>query len=67
MEHALKTNELTRALVLANCFVNKYTLQCGYAKELECEIEKNCPKMFKNEIRVPNFYIDIIKDKIKKL
>ena len=44
MEHALKTHDLTRAVVLANCFVNKHTIKCGYAPELEKEIEKNAKK-----------------------
>jgi hypothetical protein len=67
MEHVLKTKELSRAVVLANCFVNKHTMKSVYGPELENEIEKNCPDMFKNGLRVPEFYMDIIKQKIKNL
>jgi hypothetical protein len=67
MEHALKTHDLTRAVVLANCFVNKHTIQSGYAPELEKEIESNCPDMFKNGLRIPEFYMNIIKTKVDSL
>ena len=67
MEHALKTHDLTRAVVLANCFVNKHTIKCGYAPVLEKEIEKNCPEMFKNELRIPEFYMNIVKTKVSDL
>lgn len=67
IEHALKTHDLTRAVVLANCFVNKHTIQSGYAPELEKEIESNCPEMFKNGLRIPEFYMNIIKTKVDSL
>lgn len=67
MEHALKTHDLTRALILANCFVNKHTIQSVYELELEKEIQSNCPAMFKNGLRIPEFYINIIKTKIDSL
>ena len=50
--------------MLANCFLNMYTLKCGYCKELVDEIDKNCPDMFRKELRVPEFYMNIIKSKI---
>ena len=28
------------------------------------EVEKNCPEVFKKELRVPEFYMNIIKSKI---
>lgn len=67
MEHALKTNDLKRAVVLANCFVNKHTIQSGYEPELEKEIEMNCPDMFKDGLRIPEFYMNIIKTKVDSL
>ena len=67
MEHALKTHDLARAVLLANCFVNKHTIQSGYAPELEKEIESNCPVMFKNGLRIPEFYMNIIKTKVDSL
>ena len=64
IENAVKKNGLSRAVVLANCFLNMYTLKSGYCKELVDEINKNCPVMFKKELRVPEFYMNIIKSKI---
>jgi hypothetical protein len=66
MEHALKTVELSKAVVLANCFVNKNTIGSGYEPELEREIEEHCPDMFKNGLRIPEFYMNIIKSKVSK-
>jgi len=67
MEHALITNELSKAVVLANCYVNKCILNCGYSPELEVEIKKNCPIILKNGgLRVPEFYENFIKSKIGK-
>jgi len=40
-----------------------YTIKCNYSKDLINEIEKNCPDMFKHELRIPEFYINIIKNK----
>lgn len=64
MEHALKTVELSKAVVLANCFVNKNTIGSGYEPELEKEIEEYCPDMFKNGLRIPEFYMNIVKSKV---
>ena len=41
-----------------------YTLKSIYSKELMEEVEKNCPEVFKKELRVPEFYMNIIKSKI---
>jgi hypothetical protein len=43
-----------------------YTLKCNYSKVLTNEIEKNCPDFFKKELRVPEFYLNMIKSKIDK-
>ena len=64
MEHALKTVELSKAVVLANCFVNKNTIGSGDEPELEREIEEHCPDMFKNGLRIPEFYMNIVKSKV---
>ncbi len=37
----------------------------NYTQELEIDIEKSCPSIFKNELRVPNFYLNIVKSKLK--
>lgn len=55
---------LSRAITLSNCFINIYTIKCKYSDELVKEIEKNCPTMFKNELRIPDFYLNIIKGKV---
>ena len=44
-----------------------YTLKCGYEEILNKEVEKNCPSIFKKELRVPEFYLDIVKSKITKI
>ena len=51
-------------MVLANCFVNKNTIGSGYEPELEREIEEHCPDMFKNALRIPEFYMNIVKSKV---
>lgn len=66
IEHAIKKVGLSRAVVLANCFLNMYTLKCGYGEVLNKEVEKYCPDMFRNELRVPDFYLTVVKSKIVK-
>lgn len=66
IEHAIKKVGLSRAVVLANCFLNMYTLKCGYGEVLNKEVEKYCPDMFRSELRVPDFYLNIVKSKIGK-
>ena len=66
IENALKNHDIRKAVCLANCFVNKYAINCKYPGVLEKEIEKNCPTIFKNELRVPDFYLKIIKSYISK-
>ena len=51
--------------MLSNCFLNRYSIKSKYDYNLECEIDKYCPVLFKNEIRVPEFYMNIIKSKVK--
>ena len=58
---------MSKAVVLANCFINMYTLKCKYSNELMHEIEINCPDMFKSELRVPEFYLNLIQNKINKI
>lgn len=60
----MKKQGLKRAEILANCFLNMYTLKSGYCKELVNEIDNNCPDMFRKELRVPDFYLNVIKSKI---
>ena len=67
IEHAIKKVGLSRAVVLANCFLNMYTLKSGYGEVLNKEIEKCCPYMFRSELRVPDFYLYTVKSKISKL
>lgn len=64
MENAIKYMEIARALILANCFVNQQVIGCGYQEELENEIKKNCPDNFKKEIRIPEFFMNIVKSKV---
>lgn len=81
INHALKVCNLDikRAEVLGNCFINKYTIKSGYSAELEKEIKKNCPEVLKennnnnnnnnniyNEIRVPDFYLELIGSMVNK-
>ena len=40
-----------------------YTLKCNYSEVLSKDIEMHCPNMFKSELRVPNFYLNIVKSK----
>ena len=42
-----------------------HTLKCHYGEVLNKEIEIHCPYMFKNELRVPDFYLNTVKSKIK--
>ena len=67
IESASKKVGLSRAVVLSNCFLNMYTLKCSYGDVLNKEVEKYCPEMFSSEIRVPDFYINIVKLKINKI
>tara|TARA_E500000178_G_C17002247_1_gene746290 strand:- start:1028 stop:1309 length:282 start_codon:yes stop_codon:yes gene_type:complete len=66
IEHALKKNKITRAVSLANCFINMYSLKCSYADEIMSEIKNNCPEIFKNELRVPEFYMNNVKNILNK-
>lgn len=64
IQNALKNNDLERSLVLANCFINMNTLNSGYGKELEYYINNNCPEMFKKRLEVPEYLMNIIKEKV---
>jgi len=66
IEHAIKKVGLSHAVMLANCFLNIHTLKCGYGEVLNKEVEKYCPDMFIGELRVPDFYLNIVKSKISK-
>ena len=66
IEHAIKKVGLSRAVVLANCFLNMYRLKCNYCEVLNKEVEKYCPDMFRSELRVPDFYLTVVKSKIVK-
>jgi len=61
IEHALKKNNLEVSVKLANCFVNIHTISSVYSSDVQKEIDKNCPLCFKNGIRIPDFYIILIK------
>lgn len=65
LEHAIKFNSLEKSIMLSNCFLNRYSIKSKYDYKLECEIDKYCPVLFKNEIRVPEFYMNMIKSKVK--
>lgn len=43
-----------------------YTLKSGYGEVLNKEVEKYCPDMFRSELRVPDFYLSVVKLKIGK-
>lgn len=66
IEHAIKKVGLSQAIMLSNCFLNMYTLKSGYSEVLIKEVEKYCPDIFKSELRVPEFYLNIVKSKIGK-
>ena len=65
IENAHKKLEFNRALVLANCFLNMHTIKSKYDKNLLEEIEEYCPEIFKKALRVPQFYMDTVKSKVK--
>lgn len=66
IDFAIKKVGLQEAVVLANCFLNMYTIKSVYSEELNKKIVNNCPEIFKKELRVPDFYINIVKSKINK-
>ncbi len=43
-----------------------YTIKSRYSDLLNKEVEKNCPEIFRHELRIPEFYIDAVKSKINK-
>ena len=65
IEHAIKKVGLSRAILLANCFINMYTIKCGYGDFLNKEVEKYCPEIFKKELKIPDFYLNTVKLKLK--
>jgi len=67
MEHALKTVGLSKAVVLACCYINKNIIGSVYEPGLEREIEEHCPDMFKNGLRIPDFYMNIVKLKVSNM
>lgn len=66
IEHSQKNIGVDRAFVLANCFLNIHIIKSKYNEELLREIYKYCPDILKKELRVPNFYINTIKNKLVK-
>jgi len=52
--------------VLANCFVNRYEFNSTYSDELEIKIDKYIPEIFKKEIKIPLYYINLIKEILNK-
>lgn len=66
MEFAVKKVDLSKAYVLANCFLNLNTIKCKYHNLLNLEIENNCPDIFKKELRIPEFYLELVKKKLLK-
>ena len=47
-------------MCLANCFVNTFHLKCKYSKEIKQNIDNYLPIIFKNGIRVPEHYNNLI-------
>ena len=43
-----------------------YTIKCNYDKVLCKEVEKYYPEIFKSELRVPDFYLNIVNKKLIK-
>jgi hypothetical protein len=66
MQNALKNNNIEKSLVLANCFINMNVFKSGYGEEAEYEVHKNCPEMFKGRLEVPEYFINIIKEKVNE-
>lgn len=51
--------------MLANCFLNMYTIKCKYSQYLEDLIYNNTPEIFKIEIKVPDYYLNVVRSKMK--
>lgn len=66
IEHAIKNNTLEKSIKLANCFVNMHTINSVYSENTKKEINKNCPTVFKNGIRIPDYYTILVKNLINK-
>ena len=67
IENAIKYIDFSYAFVLANCFINMYSLKCRYNDTITKDVEKYCPNAFKKELRVPDFYLNIVESKINKI
>ena len=65
IENANKKLEFNRAFVLASCFLNMHTINSKYDEKLLKEIDEYCPEIFKKALRVPQFYMDAVKSKVK--
>jgi hypothetical protein len=65
IEHAQKILGFNRSFVLANCFLNINTFRSSYSKELIYEINKYCPSILQKKLQVPDFYLNLIKSKVK--
>lgn len=61
LEHAIKNNSLEKAIKLSNCFVNMYTINSVYNENIKKDIIENCPMVFKNGIRIPDYYMILVK------
>ena len=68
IDNAVKKHKLPieRAVCLSNCFVNTFHLKCIYSKEIKKNIEYHLPIIFKNGIRVPEFYSNLIREHLIK-
>ena len=66
IEHAIKNNTIEKSVKLANCFVNMYTINSVYNENTKKEIIENCPTLFKNGIRIPDYYMILVKELINK-
>lgn len=64
IENSQKILGFNRAIVLANCFLNMHTIKSKYNNELLTEIDKYCPDILKKELRVPEFYMNTVKNKL---
>ena len=66
IEHAVKNNTLEKSIKLANCFVNMHTMNSVYNENTKKDIIENCPVIFKNGLRIPDYYMILVKNLINK-
>lgn len=56
--------EYPRLVSLANCYINMYLFNSTYSEETKKAVEKYRPKILSNKLIVPDYYENLIKNKI---